>query len=1209
MPGQTRPPFVRPRFRALPSDGKLVAAAAAAAAAAGEAEHSAEHIASLPDLIDFNAEHNPEHVFCLQTSAAPDRGPAAAGRVGKPAFESRAVRFRELKAAVATCAARLSNLRQRDDQGKPKTLALFLESDVGLFVHLAALLSLDVPVLLLSARLAAPSVQHLLDKTGCDTVLVSARTRPVLAGSVADHVRLQLAEPYQAFLGDGSTSTTGTTTANKVNGNIADTTDTANATNGDTNGNSNSNATTTNGYHNRHTNGHANGQGDSGNGGSAEPTATTATTTMTTRGSSGTSSLILHSSGTTGFPKPIELSARYPLVYAACHEFPEGQQVDWTNLSTLPLYHGFGLLAPCLALSTGMTCCFPPSSIIPAGRSTLALLEQFDCRSLMTVPSIVGELLDAAGLGDAEAEDGDRHDGNGTAVDRLRSLEFLAVGGGAIAPRHGARLAGAGVRVLNHYGATEIGAIAPIFRPGPDYDWRYLRLRTDLGLELRPAAEDGEAKNRWRLVGRPVGWGGRTFEIQDDLERNPAAPPGRLEVRILGRVDDVIVLKTGEKVLPQPLESALAAHPAVKTAVCLGQGQFEVVVLVEPREEAEEEGDETTRKKREEELVDAVWEAISDRINPTLDRHARVASRAAVIVKPPHKAIPRTDKGSISRRLAHEVFADEMRAAYAAVERENGGAAPSLAGGDVEAALRAMVAQVFAQPDGAAVDPDKDLFEQGMDSLQALRLARTVDAAVAGLRPDRAGGRIATAEFIYHNPSVAKLARAVRELLQERPSGGGAAAANGGSNNDAEREERGARMRSLASEFAASVTKPGPLRARVLLTGPTGGLGVQVLAQLAARADVDKIICVCRTSSAAAPSARLRAALSGVGISLSESQWDKIETVEDSHLHSDPATLARLAGLVTHIVHLAWPMDFHRTLESFEPHLRMLTTLLELGRRAHAAADYYPTPYQHEQQQQQQQQQHEQRRQKQRVRLVFASSIAAVRRHRDGPLVPERVMDDPATAAPMGYAEAKWVCEHIIASAADALRDEIEPVAVRIGQLSGPEHTGGIWKTGEHIPALVRASQQIGALPSLHGTMSWIPMDRAASALVDILFHRGALDTPLLHLENPVRQPAREVMDIIAHELGLRGPGRLLPYDEWLRRAREAGAIDSLADFFENHFRTLALGDIILDTARARRISPTLRQSGGLGADLIAKYVRDWMKQGFLAAKVQQNGA
>lgn len=49
--------------------------------------------------------------------------------------------------------------------------------------------------------------------------------------------------------------------------------------------------------------------------------------------------LILHSSGTTGLPKPIPQTHRYLLGYATCHQFPEEVEFKALNLSTLPLYH------------------------------------------------------------------------------------------------------------------------------------------------------------------------------------------------------------------------------------------------------------------------------------------------------------------------------------------------------------------------------------------------------------------------------------------------------------------------------------------------------------------------------------------------------------------------------------------------------------------------------------------------------------------------------------------------------------------------------------------------------------------------------------------------------------------------------------------------------------------------------------------------------
>lgn len=913
--------------------------------------------------------------------------------------------------------------------------------------------------------------------------------------------------------------------------------------------------------------------------------------------------VILHSSGTTGFPKPIYLTKRYLVQYAACHEFPQSEEIDWVNLSTLPLYHGFGLLAPGLSLSIGLTCCFPPSSVIPAGQSTYDLLNDFGCRSLMTVPSIIDDLI---------AVDG--------ALKRLSSLEFLAVGGGALTLQQGTCLKSHNVNLLNHYGVTEIGAIAHIFRPGPDYDWRYLRLRSDLALELRPVADSPH----FRLVGYPVGWN-ETFEVQDALERNPNAPADRLEIRIVGRTDDVIVLGTGEKVMPQHLESALNSDPAIKTAVCLGQGRFELIVLVEPANVAVYE--ESTSFETSSSFVDAVWNLVSAS-NKTLDRHAQVTSRKAIIVKPRDKAIPRTDKGSVSRRQVYEVFADEIEAAYAAVEEELPlGSLPlkALAVDDIPGSLDQLISQVF--PHSSAMGENDDFFEHGMDSLQAVKLARLLSAATrgnSGLDPKKSK---LGAEFIYKNPTITRLSDAIQNRILGSP------------NTAAEHNGQHSQMAALADMYssrqtgdsnALKITRTKKTHV-VLLTGATGNLGVHTLSQLAHTSSVTKIICLYRQTKPISPDSekavtdgakevqvaldRLKVALVAGGITLSPDLWDKIELVGsadftqdcDSHFggegdSTNTPLLKRLAGQVTHVVHLAWPMDFQRTLESFKPHLDMIEALIRFSRYSYSIQSAKAVSP---------------------VRVIFSSSIAAVRNYRDPKAakklaVPEVVMESPETAAPMGYAEAKWVCERILSTARQNFADQVDPVIVRVGQLSGPENFEGVWKTGGHMPTLVKASKTIGAFPQLHGVsckapmtqeitkmiiqkVSWLPVDRAARSLVEVTLSPHDL-SPVLHLENPIRVPVSDVFIIMNHELKL-SQKAFIPFEEWLQRVNEVDAVGALSAFFKRDFRELALGEVALDTTKARAVSQTLRRSGGIGKELVEKYIKRWEEQGLFTEK------
>lgn len=50
----------------------------------------------------------------------------------------------------------------------------------------------------------------------------------------------------------------------------------------------------------------------------------------------------------------------------------------------------------------------------------------------------------------------------------------------------------------------------------------------------------------------------------------------------MGRLDDVLILASGENVVPAPLESVILSSPLVSGAVIFGRGRNQVGVLLEP---------------------------------------------------------------------------------------------------------------------------------------------------------------------------------------------------------------------------------------------------------------------------------------------------------------------------------------------------------------------------------------------------------------------------------------------------------------------------------------------------------------------------------------------------------------------------------------------------------------------------------------------------
>lgn len=73
----------------------------------------------------------------------------------------------------------------------------------------------------------------------------------------------------------------------------------------------------------------------------------------------------------------------------------------------------------------------------------------------------------------------------------------------------------------------------------------------------------GSPKHKWYYLTRPLSW------IKHPIKPNLW--------RYYGRGDDIIVLFTGD------IETSIHKHPLVIGALTLGQGQFQVALLVELR--------------------------------------------------------------------------------------------------------------------------------------------------------------------------------------------------------------------------------------------------------------------------------------------------------------------------------------------------------------------------------------------------------------------------------------------------------------------------------------------------------------------------------------------------------------------------------------------------------------------------------------------------
>ena len=241
-----------------------------------------------------------------------------------------------------------------------------------------------------------------------------------------------------------------------------------------------------------------------------------------------TRTLIL-TSGTTGEPKLVELTAENHEASALASAWDVGVAPDDRWLCCLPLWHVGGLSILHRSAVYGTTAVLHDGFDAAAVRESL---ESGEATLVSLVATMLRRLIDA-GLGAWPA------------------LRVALVGGGPVPGDLVEWAAGAGFPLVPTYGMTETAS--QVVNAG----------RPLLGVELR-IADDGEI-----LVRGPMVAGGGWHRTRD---RGRIDADGRLHVE--GRIDDTIVTG-GENVAAAEVEDALLAHPAVRDAAVAGRPDAE----------------------------------------------------------------------------------------------------------------------------------------------------------------------------------------------------------------------------------------------------------------------------------------------------------------------------------------------------------------------------------------------------------------------------------------------------------------------------------------------------------------------------------------------------------------------------------------------------------------------------------------------------------
>lgn len=857
--------------------------------------------------------------------------------------------------------------------------------------------------------------------------------------------------------------------------------------------------------------------------------------------------VVLHTSGSTGAPKPITQTHGTQAPLDSFKLLPDqGLPPTYPAMCSgkrvylaFPLFHcaGVSMLLPGAIYNhfTVVLGPFPPSPEVADAIHTYGMVEH-SCLAPMT-------LIDLAK--------------NPHHLNNLSRLEQITYGGGPCPPAVG-DLISKKTRLLNCLGTTECG-ILPVQLCEPK-DWSYMTVSSALGHEYRPVAD---SLYEQVIVRRPEldlyqGIFCTFPELQEwpmkDMYTRHPDPTKKSYWLYKGRTDDIIVYSTGEKLNPVDMESIIGADSQVTEALIAGHGRIQSSLLVEcVKPPTDEQGAVS--------LLSAIWPSIQA-ANNAGPSHARI-DRDMVVFSSPEKPMLRAGKGTVQRKATIALYEVELAALYdnAVSARTHGFASniDRLAQSekfDLTQSLKNVLA-ISTDIDIVKLNEGADLFEHGLDSLQVLAITKQVNKLLT------AHGRPAKLEpkTIYANSSLSGFIATVSSLFQDNSS-----IQNKKHITVSDLYER------FATEIPVSVRQAEVLGAQrfvVLLTGATGSLGSYILDSLVKDDRILHIYCLSRGLNS---KARLQEILLKKGLApLSDNKITALDAdLARPYFGLPKHDYTNLLSKVTTIIHNAWQVDFNLYLNSFTNQIVGVRRIVEFCTHSRFGA-----------------------------KLFFISSISTVA-NAESP-VKEQIYRDAASNT--GYSMSKLVAELLIDDATK--QAGVSSTICRVGQISGPVMSTGVWPEKEWFPSLIASSRYLNKIPAHLGrmeTVDWIPVDILGNIIREV-----ATSTPpaeatganIVHIVNPTQTTWSSLLPALKAIIGTVDTVSLQAWVDALRQsgvqaenATENPAV-KLYDFY-NGLASETEKVRIVETTAAVKSSPTLATLEAINAD----WIKSWLVVG-----------
>lgn len=695
-------------------------------------------------------------------------------------------------------------------------------------------------------------------------------------------------------------------------------------------------------------------------------------------------------------------------------------------------------------------------------------------------------------------------------LEALSKLECIGYGGGNLSPQTGALLAPHVKNLCSALGMTENSLFHGVTLRGTSH-WDCLKFNSGVGYRFEEASpgvyemvislRPEHARFNPAALLFPDS---QEFATKDLYTRVPEIDNC---YRYYGRRDDLIVLSNGEKINPIPLEAIVATHPLVKSALFVGEQRFLPSLLVELAE-----GTSVHNEIESRDMVERLWDVISE-ANIQAPRFSRVPKQLVYVLRST-ESFSRSPKGSVQRQLTVRALASRIEALYAAAAEEglltDGLDLTDLSDFDsIKNLANKLYCQVLGLDDSKVLGDDDDVFELGMDSLQAAVAVLKLKAVFRSKDLKAVGDRISP-HFFYSSPSTNRLARSIQNLVTNRVEG---------------RTDRRVYIQQLIDKYSVGLDLKLPAKSArsgnltVLLTGSTGSLGTYLLDALIHSPRVSKIICLNRSNDAQ------RRQTAGNKLKNLSIPWESNEyattTVEfltadlsSPDLGLGDAVYTQLQATVDAIIHNAWRVDFNHTIEFFEKtHIAGTRHLINLSRKCN-----YQAP------------------------ILFISTISTAMNWAHQTPVPESIIHDLNSPGLVGYSESKYVAERLIE--AHSVSAGFVSAVLRVGQIAGPVlGAAGVWNVREWFPGLLASAKYLGVLPESLGSMddciSWVPVDVLARIIIQLfgtMYDKTEEETQLAvyNIVNPRTTSWSAMLETV--QTGLGGPDkiRIVPLPVWL---------------------------------------------------------------------------